>query len=116
MSYSFPAHFSHLEEYNIFVEVVEVITGNDLLLLIGLPIGILLVAGLVLFITVYWFNAKFENSEQRELAAQFPSFYFSISPNSLQSAGKKKKAKTRSIRNYRDLLSHHKSATYENIT
>lgn len=66
------------EEYVFYLRVNEIISGNDLALIIGVPFGVLLVAGLVLFITTYYFNMKFESSEQRELANQRPINYNAI--------------------------------------
>jgi hypothetical protein len=60
-------------DYTFDIQLVEIISGNDLALVLGLPIGILLVAGLVLFMTTYYFNDKFVRSEQRDLAGTMPS-------------------------------------------
>lgn len=103
----FSTKFRTLDEYEIFIEVVEVISSNDLLFIIGLPIGIVLFVGLVLFITTYYYNAKFESSEVRDIAQQKP-FYYSVYPsNETSNILAEKKKKFKSFRTTREASRRH---------
>eukprot|EP01127_Copromyxa_protea_P006233 TRINITY_DN16049_c0_g1_i1.p1 TRINITY_DN16049_c0_g1~~TRINITY_DN16049_c0_g1_i1.p1 ORF type:complete len:338 (+),score=58.87 TRINITY_DN16049_c0_g1_i1:62-1015(+) len=62
--------------YPIFIELVEIVSGSDLALVLGLPLGIIMVVSLVLFMTTYYFNHRLERAERRSRRGK--RLYFSI--------------------------------------